>query len=301
MCRPCRRMAGRSARTRCRASRRAPRSAPNLMQRKARKSTGLRRLVTCLVEPRQVRWLRRLAGGDEGKLGDAPRHRYRSGPKKAPGASAPGCRECGAEAAGPRTGIADRCRHAQSRNGAGVGSPRRRERRRSDRAGTGGPRAPGGLPCQAPEKQPEEAPPLRPSPLAAIFRPAPLPAPPSPPQAGRGGVEKKLGGTGESAPTRHGPGPDPRSVGQWITERPVRLCPYAGAAAYACCRPPAAHTGRQSRTGQRAALYGPGNPGQARRVGSQPGPPRPCPGRFSWPGRRSRAWGAALASARANV
>ena len=33
--------------------------------------TGLSRLLTCFVEPRQVPWLRKLVKGDETKLGDA--------------------------------------------------------------------------------------------------------------------------------------------------------------------------------------------------------------------------------------
>ena len=166
---------------------------------KARKSIGLRRLVTCLVEPRQVRWLRRLAGGDEGQFGDALATAIGQGLKKL-------------RAQAPQdvvsAALKRRDRVLGSRTVAGTLNPEMVQELAALAAASDGAATVRELAVHALRvaylakhpKQPEEAPPLPPSPLAAIFRPAPLPAPPSPPQAGRGGAAKKLGGTGSLLP-----------------------------------------------------------------------------------------------------
>lgn len=166
----------------------------------AQTSTGLRRLVTCVVEPRQVLWLRRLAGGDDGKLGDALASAIGQGLKKLR-AQAP--QEVVNAAMKPRDRVLG------SRMVAGTLSPEMVKELEDIAAAVGD----GAVTVRALSvhalrvaylakhpKQPEEVPPLAPSPLAAIFRPVPLPLPSSPSQPGRGGVAKKLGGTGSLLP-----------------------------------------------------------------------------------------------------
>ena len=162
-------------------------------------STGLRRLVTCVVEPRQVTWLRRLAGGDDGKLGDALASAIAQGLKKL-------------RAQAPQDVVSaamkSRDRVLGSRTVAGTLSPEIVKELEDIAAVADGAATVRALAVHALRmaylakhpKQPEEVPPLPPSPLAAIFRPAPLPPPSSPSQPGRGGVEKKLGGTGSLLP-----------------------------------------------------------------------------------------------------
>ena len=166
----------------------------------AQTSTGLRRLITCVVEPRQVPWLLRLAGGDDGKLGDALATAIGQGLKKLQ-AQAP--QDVVRAATKPRDRVLG------SRTVAGTLSPEVVQKLEDIVAAAGdGAATVRALSAHALRvaylakhpKQPEEVPPLPPSPLAAIFRPAPLPLPSSPAQPGRGGVAKKLGGTGSLLP-----------------------------------------------------------------------------------------------------
>ncbi len=166
----------------------------------AQTSMGLRRLITCVVEPRQVPWLRRLAGGDDGKLGDALATAIGQGLKKLQ-AQAP--QDVVRAATKPRDRVLG------SRTVAGTLSPEVVQKLEDIAAAAGdGAATVRALSAHALRvaylakhpKQPEEVPPLPPSPLAAIFRPAPLPLPASPAQPGRGGVAKKLGGTGSLLP-----------------------------------------------------------------------------------------------------
>ena len=166
----------------------------------AQTSTGLRRLVTCVVEPRQVLWLRRLAAGDDGKLGEALASAIARGLKKLR-AQAP--QDVVSAAMKPRDRVLG------SRTVAGTLGPEIVKELEDLAAAVGdGAATVRALSVHALRvaylakhpKQPEEVPPLPPSPLAAIFRPAPLPPPSSPSQAGRGGEEKKLGGTGSLLP-----------------------------------------------------------------------------------------------------
>ncbi len=166
----------------------------------AQTSTGLRRLVTCVVEPRQVLWLRRLAGGDDGKLGDALATAIGQGLKKLR-AQAP--QDVVSAALKPRDRVLG------SRMVAGTLDPEVVQELEDIAAAAGdGAATVRTLAVHTLRvaylakhpKQPEEVPPLPPSPLAAIFRPAPLPLPAPPSQPGRGGVAKKLGGTGSLLP-----------------------------------------------------------------------------------------------------
>ncbi len=165
----------------------------------AQTSTGLRRLVTCVVEPRQMRWLRRLAGNNEGKLGDALASAIGQGLKKLRVQAPP---DVVSAAMKPRGRVLG------SRTVASTLSPEVVKELEDIAAAAGdGAATVRVLAVHALRvaylakhpKQPEEAPPLPPSPLAAIFRPAPLP-PSSPAQPGRDGVAKKLGGTGSLLP-----------------------------------------------------------------------------------------------------
>ncbi len=165
----------------------------------AQAHTGLRRLVTCVVEPRQVRWLRRLAGDDDGKLGAALATAIGQGLKKLR-AQAP--QDIVSAAMKPRDRVLG------SRTVAGTLSPEMVKELEDLAAVDDSAATVRALSVHALRvaylakhpKQPEEVPPLPPSPLAAIFRPAPLPPPSSPSQPGRGGVAQKLGGTGSLLP-----------------------------------------------------------------------------------------------------
>ena len=158
----------------------------------AQTSTGLCRLALRVL-------LVRLAGGDDGKLGDALATAIGQGLKKLQ-AQAP--QDVVSAAMKPRDRVLG------SRTVAGTLDPEVVQKLEDIAAVGDGAATVRALSVHALRvaylakhpKQPEEVPPLPPSPLAAIFRPAPLPLPSSPAQPGRGGVAKKLGGTGSLLP-----------------------------------------------------------------------------------------------------
>ncbi|MAG37695.1 MAG: hypothetical protein CL878_15780 [Dehalococcoidia bacterium] len=162
--------------------------------------TGLHRLMTCVVEPRQVPWLRKLAGGDDSKLGAALATAIGRGlkvlRKKAP-------QDVIAAATKQRDRVLGSRMVACSLSPEVV-----KELEVLAAAVEGDAVSVRSLSVHALRveylakhpKQPEVELPPPPSPLAAIFRPAPPPPPPALPQPARRGVARSLGGSSSLLP-----------------------------------------------------------------------------------------------------